>query len=449
MSDRWTERIRRADPARRRWLHEARVTALALRVLIDDPGKTEHVFEVLENFPVMDLMRWSTRRLPILRDPRFVALWERRNRPDFSTAAALRMCELPAGTLGQAYGAFVAARGLDNIFLEYMVIDAPEKYLGWRTAHLHDLVHFVLGYWPYDDIGEMEVEAFLLAQTGALNHILFLAGYLAHLARTDRHALVTSLPRLRAAHAYGRRAAPVLLVEWETLLHEPLDDVRRRLRIDERPVTPLPRATSPPPDLATRPRLAHTVHNVPDLAAAVAFYRAVFGYQVATVDRALGVTFLTAGDDHHTLALQEAPSLGPRGLVDGARRLLALVRAARSSERSASGRRRVLPTWPVLRAGLRRGHNHSGYRVPDEEALRALVERLRTAGGRVVWSVNHGDMLKGVYFLDPAGNLCEAFVDGDAARDLRERIARGEPFAAMAPAELANYELDLVTELGV
>lgn len=449
MSERWTERIRRADPEHRRWLREARVTVEALRVLIDDPGKTEHVFEVLENFPVMDILRWSTRRLEILRDPHFVALWERRSRPDFSTAAALRMRALPAGSLGRAYGEFVAARGLDNIFLEYMVIDAPEKYLAWRTAHLHDLVHFVLGYWPYDDLGEMEVEAFLLAQTGALNHMLFLAGYLAHLARTDRRSLVAAVPRLRAAHAYGRRAASIVLVEWETLLAQPLDDVRRRLGIDERPVTPLPRAPAAAPSVEARPRLAHTVHNVPDLDAAVAFYRAVFGYEVATVDRALGVTFLTAGDDHHTLALQQTPAFGPRGLADGVKRLVALVRAARSPARSSTGRRRVLPSWPVVRASLRRGHNHSGYRVPDEDALRALIDRLRTAGGRVVWAVNHGDMLKGIYFLDPAGNLCEAFVDGIAAHDLRARLARGEPFATMAPPELANYELDLVSELGV
>jgi catechol 2,3-dioxygenase-like lactoylglutathione lyase family enzyme len=200
------------------------------------------------------------------------------------------------------------------------------------------------------------------------------------------------------------------------------------LRIDERPVVPRP----PPPNRTDLvPRLAHTVHNVRDLDAAVAFYRDVFGYQVVTVDRALGVTFLSAGDDHHTIALQEVVRR-PR---DGLRRLASLVRGVREG--------RALPSWPVVRASLRPGHNHTGYRVPDEAALRAFVARLRAAGGRVAWAVNHGDLIKAAYFVDPAGNLCEVFVDGEGAIALRERMARGEPLASLAPEDLPTYPLDL------
>jgi catechol 2,3-dioxygenase-like lactoylglutathione lyase family enzyme len=154
------------------------------------------------------------------------------------------------------------------------------------------------------------------------------------------------------------------------------------------------------------------------------------------------VVFLTAGDDHHTLALQEAVSLSPLGLFRGLRRLGSLLRGRRSAARSEAGKRRVLPPLSVVRASMRVGFNHAGYRVESEEELRGYVRRLRSAGVSIDWMVNHHDMVKGVYFRDPAGNLCELFVDGERARELARKRENGASLEELVMnEELRNYEL--------
>ena len=57
----------------------------------------------------------------------------------------------------------------------------------------------------------------------------------------------------------------------------------------------------------------------------------------------------------------------------------------------------------------------------------------------MVWRVNHGDFIHGVYVRDPAGHLLELFVDGEEARAL---VARGA-FNETREVTLANYELGL------
>lgn len=447
-SGKWTELVHLPDDNDRRYLDEARIAWRAARVLRDEPGRTNFVFDLLENFPVRDILRWHNRRLPFLRDPRLLEMFERRSMPDLTNAGVSRLRELPDGTLGREFARFFEARQLDNLFLEYLTIDSPEHWFIYRMGHLHDLFHYLLGYDPYDPIGEMEVEAFLHAQSGAANHLLFLAGYVRFLLRNDPGLLWRGRHRLRAAADLGRRTTPFLLVAWEELMPLPLDEVRRRLGIEER--SPCPATVRP--QAKVTPRLAHVVYNVTDLDRAVAFYTRIYGYQLAAHDRSLGVTFLTAGDDHHTIALQECLSLHPLkilpGIAGGLRRLRTLLRTRHSAATSpATGRTRVLPPLAIILGSLRPGLNHVGYRVQNETELRAYIELLRARAIPIVWAVNHGDMIKGVYFKDPAGNLCELFVDGAKARELKARLDAGEPLTAVQQDDLPTYELDLDSEI--
>ena len=207
------------------------------------------------------------------------------------------------------------------------------------------------------------------------------------------------------------------------------------------------------------PRLAHIVLNVPDLPAALAFYTGFLGYTVVAEDKQLGVCFLSAGDDHHTLALGECLPAGPRALLRLPRmlpRLVNLVRARLSDERSASGQRRVKPTLAAIRMALRPGLQHIGMRVANEAELKRLYEAMKARGIKVQWAVNHGDMIKGLYVHDGNGNMVELFVDGDRGRELISLAQRAGGFHALkeitdrvgAPEELPSYDLDPETELG-
>jgi ubiquinone biosynthesis protein Coq4/catechol 2,3-dioxygenase-like lactoylglutathione lyase family enzyme len=438
----WNDSLRRADLADRHRWREARVAFDAARRVARDPANTAHVFELLENFPVLDWMRWRMGRLPFLRDPRFLALYERRALPDLGPAAVERLAALPDGTLGREYARFVQSRGYTDVFLTWMTPDAPDRYFARRTGLLHDLVHFVLGYEPVEWIGEIEVEVFLLAQSRAPNHLLFLLGWLGIAARRGPRGLWRGRRRLRDAWRLGQRAPSLFLFEWERHWERPLAEVRRELNIDARP------ACGPLREPTAKPALAHLVLNVPDRVAAERFYIERFGYTVSGRDDRLGATFLTDGTDHHTLALQEClprnPLRLPFAIARQLRRGAALLAMRRRAARAGT-RRYTLPPARIVRAGLWSGHNHTGYRVPDEAELRAWYGRLRRAGVAIEWAVNHDDMVMGFYFRDPGGNWIELFCDGAKAHALRAEVeAAGSLEAAgHAPADVHNWELDL------
>ena len=207
------------------------------------------------------------------------------------------------------------------------------------------------------------------------------------------------------------------------------------------------------------PRLAHVVLNVPEIDAALAFYTGFLGYSVVAEDKQLGVYFLSAGDDHHTIALGECLPRGPRALLRLPRmlpRLVNLLRARYSGDRSATGKRRVMPTVGAIRMALRPGLQHIGMRVDSEAELHRLYQAMKTRGIKVQWAVNHGDMIKGIYIDDGNGNMIELFVDGARGREVLELARRAGGFHAFrritdstgAPDELPSYELDPETELG-
>lgn len=439
----WIDLVHLPDPDNRHYLREARVAWRAMRKLRDEPGQTNYVFDFIENFPVRDFLRWHTRRLPFVRTARVREMFATGSMPDLRTESVLKLKELPPGTLGHEFARFFEARQLDNLFLSYMKVESPDTWFVYRMGHLHDLFHFILGYDPYDPIGEMEVELFLYAQSGAANHILFLLGYIRFLLNNDHTVLRRGLGRLREAYRLGKRTQPFLLLRWEDLMEKPLDKVRSDLGIAERPVCD---ASIRQPPTAT-PKIAHIVYNVPDLERAVSFYTRIFGYQIAAQDRALGVTFLTAGDDHHTVALQECVSLNPLlaipGMLRGLKRLAVMLRAHRQDASAQTGRRRVLPPPRIVLASIRTGMNHIGFRVQNEDDLRAYIQLLRARAIRIEWAVNHGDMIKGVYFKDPAGNLCELFVDGEKAKEIKAKVDAGMPIEQARQDDFPTYELNL------
>lgn len=434
----WWHQVRRCDPAQRRPVREAAVMLAALARVTRDAGETRYVFEALGNFPAFDLLRRAARDLPLYADPRFRALHAQRKSPRLDARTVLAWKALPAGTLGHEYARFVAHYRLHNLIPSWDHLDLadPGEYMIHLTVLLHDLIHFIGGFPPFETIGEMEVEAFLWAQNGAPNHPLFLAGYVANLARNDPGFLArTAVARkIFAAYRFGQRAERLLLVDWEPLFARPLAEVRRELRLDERPPW---RASDVPHET---PKLAHVVLNVPDLARAEAFYTGVFGYAVAGRDDRLGVVFLTAGNDHHTIALQELPT-GVRGAARGVLRAARLLRSRVSGPRSQTGRRTVLPPLAIMRAALRPGLNHVGYRAANMAELRAYHRRLTASGVKIEWAVNHADLVQGCYFRDPAGNFCEIFVDTVPLETLKEGLERGTEI------DVPNYELDLERDL--
>jgi len=124
------------------------------------------------------------------------------------------------------------------------------------------------------------------------------------------------------------------------------------------------------------PHLGHVHLRIRDLEEGVAFYIDAFGLEVT--ERHGRYAFLSFGDHHHDVALQE-----------------------------------VGPDAPSPGAGV--GLYHAAVELPDLEALAALRDRLADRGVDVT-PVDHG-ISRALYFEDPSGNGLEAYVDTRASDD--------------------------------
>lgn len=203
----------------------------AVRSLLRDPWDTKQAFLLVEALRGKTTERQFDRFRASSAGQRMLA--ERRNLfARLSDRAALE--RLPKGSLGRAYFDFMAsssltAEGLVEASKE--VVGPPVDEMTWfqnRTREIHDLLHVTTGYGT-GELGEACVVAFTFAQTGLKGFALLAAAAAVRIARKQR------MPRVLAAvyegYRRGRRSEWVFAADWESLLAQPLDAVRARLRI--------------------------------------------------------------------------------------------------------------------------------------------------------------------------------------------------------------------------
>ena len=204
----------------------------ALGALLKDPDDLPQVFTLIDSmsgtapFRLLYSFRRSGTGSRLLRD-----------RPDIGARlcdrAALRA--LPAGSLGRAYLAFVESEGITPEGIREASEQAAERYgspemeyLRMRMRDTHDLWHTVTGY-KGDVLGELALLAFTLGQhwNSAIAAIVA-AGLLKGFGHTDTGLVFEGFRR-------GRAAAWLPPQDWESMLAEPLDEVRARLKVGAPP----------------------------------------------------------------------------------------------------------------------------------------------------------------------------------------------------------------------
>lgn len=220
-----------APPARPvRWRRGWR----ALRALLADPDRTEHVFELIQALGGDHGERLIQ---GFLGSPDAPALLE--ERPSLlerlSDRAALEA--LPEESLGHAYARFMRDGGIDARGLvdaaaavpREQEIDPRRRWFFDRLRDQHDLWHVLTGY-GRDLAGEAALLAFTHAQNGnrGIGAIVLTAAW-----RGPRTLDCRWQRYLLRCWLRGRRAAPLAFQRWEELLERPLPEVRQRLRIED------------------------------------------------------------------------------------------------------------------------------------------------------------------------------------------------------------------------
>jgi len=228
-------------PERRDWRRAWR----ALRLLIEDPQRTEQVFEIFE---ALDGPADARMPLRFAEDPRGKRLL--RKRPDLLSVLTDRstLAALPEGTLGRAYAEFMthgelSAQGLAEADrarpgrpaeppgdgpLSAGDRDHDRDWIGDRLRDAHDLWHVVTGY-GMDEAGEAALLAFTHAQLGNLGMALVA---LAAAVRGPKDWRLSWQRYLARAWWRGRRARWLATVPWEAWLERPLVCVQRDLRVE-------------------------------------------------------------------------------------------------------------------------------------------------------------------------------------------------------------------------
>jgi ubiquinone biosynthesis protein COQ4 len=158
------------------------------------------------------------------------------------------LARLPEGSLGRVYLAFMQAENLTAAGLMQISEDddlglgADGRLVRDRDRDFHDLTHVVTGY-GRDMLGEVCIQAFMSRQTGnRAGVVLMIACVIGFLTSggkrkpegadlVARGMVKQAGKALVEAFVNGRKGAWLPGLDWEALLTEDLQDLRRRLGV--------------------------------------------------------------------------------------------------------------------------------------------------------------------------------------------------------------------------
>lgn len=210
----------------------------ALRRLLADKEDTAAVFELMRALSGRSVPNGYARLIRTAEGGRIAY-----EREEFAERLSDRawLASFGPGTVGAAYRAFIAPRGLsaeglaeESRKVPDSEIDAahPYAWYGRRMRDVHDVWHVLTGYGT-DGLGEACVVAFSYHQTRSLGFAV-----IANAAKREIRKAHTGYPHAEAiAEGFrnGKKAAWLPAVDYPALFAEDLESARRRLGI-ERPV---------------------------------------------------------------------------------------------------------------------------------------------------------------------------------------------------------------------
>jgi ubiquinone biosynthesis protein COQ4 len=203
-----------------------------IRALIKNPDDTAQVFKIIRALDGNAGERQFQRFL--VSEHGATILAEQRSLLDRLSDRAY-LASLPDGSLGRVYADFtkreqITAEGLveasESVPEDGQPVCPERTLFGTRMRDSHDLWHVVTGY-GRDLVGEAALLAFTYRQTQnrGIGFIVLVAYVKAGRANPEHRTMI------RDGYRRSKNTEWLPSADWEALLEQPLDEVRRALRI--------------------------------------------------------------------------------------------------------------------------------------------------------------------------------------------------------------------------
>lgn len=224
---------RRIEKQRRRYYLKMNLRSLyaCFRLGRDPYGGLRFVFMMGDS---QDNIAESERRQGRIPDPfrsnaALEEMWQTGFRvPQYDIEA---LAQLPADTLGGAYGRHMLSNNLRADFFDNVPPRHRMHYLRLRIRQTHDIWHVLTGFGT-DEFDEVGLQAFYSGQfpnsTGA---IIAVAAFLKSILRGRFDELGKHMESFAEGYCAGKRSGSLIAVKWEELWHEKLETLRARYRI--------------------------------------------------------------------------------------------------------------------------------------------------------------------------------------------------------------------------
>lgn len=210
----------------------------ALGRVLANPEETDQVL-VFSSY--INAATMTDRMATFFAHPDGMRLYTEQATIDSKTVDLAALLALPDDTLGHAYATFLTSHGLTPDVFDGPpegIADPRASYVIQRMRQTHDLWHVVTGS-ETDPAGEIALQAFTHAQTGAPSSAILAAFGTLRWARTNPEIARSLVRDVVGAYRRGKRAEKLVLFGWERHWTTPLAEVRAMLGL---PTTPAPRA---------------------------------------------------------------------------------------------------------------------------------------------------------------------------------------------------------------
>jgi ubiquinone biosynthesis protein COQ4 len=197
----------------------------ALLVVAQDPNRTDKVLEAYEHMNAGGEQKRSDR---FYADPKAEQYRAEDRTIDAAHLDLAKLEQLPEGTFGNRYATFMKKRHLSP---ELFKVEGPlsnVEYMVKRMRQTHDLWHVATGY-ETDVLGELELQAFTLAQVGIPSALVVLMLGMVRWLLTGPELLF----KITRAYFRGRSAKKMASFDWEAHWSAPLSEVRRELKVHD------------------------------------------------------------------------------------------------------------------------------------------------------------------------------------------------------------------------